>query len=278
MSHPEFDPIAFQQFEHAAWERKAQGYHTFYAAISCYVVNRLLDAAQIGPSTRVLDVGSGPGYVAARAAERGAYPVGLDSSQSMVALARRLYPGLRFEVGDAQDLPFPPASFDSVVGNFVLHHLPQQARALAGFARVLAPGGLVALTVWDEPARCRLLGVFFDSVQQAGATPPSSLPTGPPMAASDVAYTDLLRGEGFDAPRVEAIAYTHRFSSPDALWDGMLGASVRTAALILEQPPEVRKRIRAAFDRLAAAYMMAEGLELPVSVKLMTGQVPLHAR
>lgn len=214
------DSVAFQRFEQAGWERKARGYHVFYAPIAGYVVDPLLDAARVGAGVRTLDIGSGPGYVAARAAERGAQVVGLDFSQAMVHLARELHPGLRFEVGDAQNAPFPPCSFDAVVGNFVLHHLPEQAHALTGFARLLVPGGRVALTVWDEPAKCRLVGIFVDSVQQAGIPVPSSLPAGPPMATSDAAYANLLRGAGFATPHVKTITYTCQIATPagTAFW------------------------------------------------------------
>jgi ubiquinone/menaquinone biosynthesis C-methylase UbiE len=109
-----FDPVAFHRFELAGWERKAHGYHITYAPIAGYVVDPLLDAARVGPASRTLDIGSGPGYVAARAAERGARVVGVDFSETMVRLARQLHPDLRFAVGDAQSVPFPASSFDAV--------------------------------------------------------------------------------------------------------------------------------------------------------------------
>lgn len=269
-----FDPGAFRRFEHLGWERKAGTYHAFYAPISGYVIEALLDATGIGPGLRVLDVGSGPGYVTARAAERGAQVIGVDLAEAMVRLAHHLHPGLSFEVGDAQVLAFPTGSFEAVVGNFVLHHLPHQLQALEGFVRVLVPGGRVAMTVWDEPTRCRFLGLFTDSVQLAGASPPPDLPAGPPMAASDGAYEDLLTTAGFQAPRIQTIAYHQHFTNADELWDGLLAASVRTAALITGQTRQVQARIRAQFDGLIADYATGDGLEVPISVKLLSASRP----
>jgi hypothetical protein len=94
------------------------------------------------------------------------------------------------------------------------------------------------------------------------------------MATSDVAYLDLLREADFATPHVTTIAYTCRFDTLDMLWEGFLAASVRIAALITEQPWGVQKRIRQAFDRLVASYGTSRGLEMPVSVKLVSGGVP----
>ena len=102
------DPDAFSQFEHAGWQRKARGYHEMYSPLSGHVVDRLLDVVDAREGKRLLDIGSGPGYVAAAARYRGCEATGIDFAPAMVDLARGLHPGCRFEVGDAQDLPFPP--------------------------------------------------------------------------------------------------------------------------------------------------------------------------
>jgi hypothetical protein len=128
----------------------------------------------------------------------------------------------------------------------------------------------LAMTVWDEPTRCRFLGLFTDSVRLADASPPPDLPAGPPMAVSDGAYEDLLTTAGFQAPRIQTIAYHHHFTNADELWDGLLAASVRTAALITGQTRPVQERIRAMFDGLIADYATREGIEIPVSVKLLS--------
>jgi hypothetical protein len=59
---------AFARFEAAGWEAKASGYHGFFEPITTRAVAALLDAAAVAASTRALDLASGPGYVAARAA------------------------------------------------------------------------------------------------------------------------------------------------------------------------------------------------------------------
>jgi ubiquinone/menaquinone biosynthesis C-methylase UbiE len=186
MSEARIDPDAFNAFEAAGWHAKAAGYDDFFGEITGRVVEPLLDAAAVGPGDRVLDVATGPGYAAAVAAERGARVVGVDVAEGMLELARRLHPGLDFRPGSAEELPFPDWSFDAVVGNFVMLHLGRPEQAAAEFARVLVPGGRVALTVWDVPSAARFLGVFLDAVAEAGASPPDEIPVGPPCCISSV--------------------------------------------------------------------------------------------
>ena len=70
---------------------------------------------------------------------------------------------------------------------------------------------------------------------------------------------------GFDDVAVETVEFGLRFGSPDVLWAGLLGGTVRASALVSSQPVEMQEQIRAAFDRIVGG---AE--ELPVSVKLAT--------
>jgi SAM-dependent methyltransferase len=173
-------------------------------------------------------------------------------------------------------LPFEDGSFDAVVGNFMILHLGRPEQAIAEFVRVLRPGGRLALTAWDLPDRARFLGVFLDSVAEAGATPPEDLPTGPDFFrfAVDDEFDAVLSDHGLENRTVTTIAFTHRIATAEDLWDGLLGGTVRTSALILRQPEEIQLRIRESFDRLVDAYQRDDALELPVSAKLASGRKP----
>jgi len=276
---PPVDRDAFDAFEAAAWEETALAYERFFSAIAGRVVEPLLAAASVGAGTRVLDVATGPGWVAAQAAERGASVVGVDVAQAMIARARSVHPDLDFRRADAHELPFPDASFDAVVGNFAIMHLSRPDRAIAQCARVLRPGGRLALTAWADPSEHRLAGVFLDAMAQARARPPSDLPQGPDFFRFSDAeeFAAALRQQGLASPAVTAITFVHRFASADELWNGMLSATVRMSAPILRQPEGVRQRIRSAFDRLTVDYRRGEVLELPIAVKLATARKP-HPR
>jgi SAM-dependent methyltransferase len=257
---------AFNAFEAAGWERQVQGYEEFFVPITGRLADPLLDAARVGPGTVTLDVASGPGHIAAAAARRGASVTGVDVAEGMLARAREAHPEVRFLHGDAEALPFDDASFDAVVAGFVLLHLGRPERAAAEFARVLRPGGRVALAMWDFPDRARFIGVLLEATAEVGAAPPPGMPAGPPIFrfADEAELAGLLGA--FDDVAIETVRFPLRFGSSDVLWRGLLGGTVRLSALVLRQPPDVQEQIRAAFDRIVGG---AE--ELPVSVKLARG-------
>lgn len=117
----------------------------------------LLDrfAERVRGAGLVADLGCGPGHVAQYLAGRGVEIVGIDLSPRMVAQARALHPGLRFELGDLT-APTPPASrWAGALAYYSLIHLPPETipAALRSIARALRPGAplLVAFHVGDAP-------------------------------------------------------------------------------------------------------------------------------
>jgi len=274
MSSPSsvIDPDAFNAFEAAGWEERATTYHRTFLPLTRRVIEPLLDAASVGPGMRVLDVGSGPGYVAAAAAARDATAVGMDIAPAMVALARTLHPEVEFVQGDAERLQFADDSFDAVVGNFAIPHLGRPEHAAAEFARVLSPRGRVALSTWDVPSASRLPGAFYDAIQEVGAPPPSDLPTGPPFYAfaDEPAFTGLLRDAGLVDLTVSTVAFSYHFVGD--LFDCLVDGTVRARSLVFGQPEATQARIRSALDRLMAEYAVDGGFDLPISVKVASGR------
>jgi SAM-dependent methyltransferase len=95
----------------------------------------------------VADVGCGPGRITAHLRGLGLDVFGIDLSLGMVEIARREYPGLRFEVGSMTDLGLPDASVAGLIAWYSLIHVPdaEVAGVLAGFRRVLRPQGRLLL-------------------------------------------------------------------------------------------------------------------------------------
>ena len=270
----DYDPAAFDAFEQAGWTTKAAAaYDALAGQVTSQVAEPLLDAVGAGPGTRLLDVATGPGYVAGRAAARRADAVGLDFSERMLAYARSRSAGVEFVHGDATALPFEDASFDAVVAAFVLLHLGTPERAVAEAARVLRPGGRAAFSVWDEPSRGRWLGVFFEAVMAAEAHPPDEVPAGPNFFrfADEAEFTSLLTGAGLTDVKVHRMEFDLHLDDSDELWTGLLEGSVRVRPLILGQAEELQVRIRERFDELLEAYRTPDGFEVPVSVNLAAG-------
>jgi SAM-dependent methyltransferase len=142
------------QYDRAAAERLVAIYLTPDVAATR---ERVLEALAPQPGERLVDVGVGPGFLAAAAAERVAasgYVCGVDISEPLLAYARErtTLPWLEFRHGDATALPFDDAQFDAAVSMQVLEYVPDVDAALAEIARVLRPGGraLVVDTDWDS--------------------------------------------------------------------------------------------------------------------------------
>lgn len=93
----------------------------------------------------VLDVPVGTGRMARRLAARGIEVTGLDASEDMLTVARNAHVAQAYQVGRAEDLPFPDRSFDAVVSVRLFGHLPAGAKAevLQEFGRVARRGAIV---------------------------------------------------------------------------------------------------------------------------------------
>lgn len=112
---------------------------------------RIVDVAAVRAGERVLDVACGTGVAARAALERvgraGAV-VGLDVNEQMLEVAQRGGGSIEWRAGRAEDLPFADATFDAVLCLFGLMFFEDRARALQEMARVVRPGGRVAVAVW----------------------------------------------------------------------------------------------------------------------------------
>jgi SAM-dependent methyltransferase len=264
----------FKRFEAEGWSRRAETFDLVVGRVTARVIEPLLDSAHVGAGSRVLDLACGPGHIAAAAAARGAEVVGVDISERMVELARERHPAIGFEVGDAERLPFPSASFDAVLAGFVFNHLPSPEAAMAEIARVLAPGGRVALTVWDEPERARIVGLLADAIREAGIDVDAQVASGPSpyRLADDAEMLKLLTGAGLAGAGVSTYAFDHPAEDADELWEGLLGGSIRTTASVERAAPEARERAREAFGRLLERHRVGDGFAVPAVVKLGSAQ------
>jgi SAM-dependent methyltransferase len=259
MGHaPPIDADAFNAFEAAGWEGRVDAYDRFFTAITARLFDPLLDAVGVAPGTRLLDVATGPGHLPARAAERGAVPIGVDVADAMVRRAYELYPALEFHRADAEALPFADGVFDAVTGNFLLPHLARPERAVAELVRVLAPGGRLALATWDVPASARLFGLFLEAVGEA----------------DDAAFTELLAAAGLGEVGVSRIGFEHETETFDEYWSALQEGTVRMSSLLHGQTDETRNQIRGALERRLGEHRTATGFALPVSVKLAAGRKP----
>jgi SAM-dependent methyltransferase len=132
--------------------------------------------ARLRPQGKLLDVGCGPGYLAARIAA--SFPavgvLGLDIDSRNFPFIRRnwgaKFVNLAFLQADAQRLPFGDASLDVIVSSLSMHHWPDVPAALAEFHRTLRPGG--ELLIWDVRRNAPRFFYYGLVLMQVCLTPP----------------------------------------------------------------------------------------------------------
>jgi ubiquinone/menaquinone biosynthesis C-methylase UbiE len=155
----------------ASFEVAAQAYGAFMGRYSRPLAVLFLQLLQLPQEARVLDVGCGTGALTQRLVERvgTANVVACDPSESFVDAMRHDFPDLRVEHAGAEELPFQDAHFDATLAQLVVHFMTDPARGLSEMARVTAPGGVVAASVWDHSANAGPLSLYWSAVRDVHA-------------------------------------------------------------------------------------------------------------
>ncbi len=201
-----------------------------------------------------LDVGCGTGALTRTILEQAAPSsvVSVDASPGYVEYAKA-HTGdsrARFEVGDAQSLPFDSASADAVVSGLVLNFVPQPRQAVAEMARVARPGSIVAAYVWDYAGKMELMRYFWDA---AVALNPAAadLDEGRRFPiCQQRSFAELFEGAGLRDVEVRPIDVPTEFRNFDDYWSPFLGgqgpAPGYAVSLSETRRAELRERIRSA--------------------------------
>jgi SAM-dependent methyltransferase len=180
----------------------------------------IFDKVAVGPGECVLEVGCGPGHLWRGSTDRlpsDSFVVASDYSQGMAAEAARAIADARFAFAstDAQALPFADETFDAVVGNHMLYHVPDLDTALEEFGRVLRPNGRL-LAATNGPQHFKevrdILDIHWRYVDQFG------LENGPERIARHFDNVTVERyPDTLHVPAAEpVIAYVKSMSS---FWD-----------------------------------------------------------
>jgi ubiquinone/menaquinone biosynthesis C-methylase UbiE len=173
---PAPDYAAVKTRQQAAW---ASGNYAVIGVTLQLVGELLAEACDLHWDEKVLDVAAGNGNATLAAARRGCKVVSTDYVPALLegGAQRAKAEGLevQFQEADAEDLPFPDASFDAVISTFGVMFTPNQAKAASEMARVCRPGGRIGMANWTPEG---FIGQVFKTLGRhmpppAGVQPPS---------------------------------------------------------------------------------------------------------
>jgi SAM-dependent methyltransferase len=246
------------------------------------ITERMLAVTDPRPGERVLELACGPGGAGLAAADR-VGPTGevvvSDVAAEMVAIAteRAAARGLSQVHGrviDLEEIAEPDDSYDVVLCRDGLMFASDHARALAGIARVLRPGGRVAVAAWGPREANPWLGLALDGVTDVTGllVPPPGVPGPFALSAADH-LRGLLAGAGLADVAVDEVAVVMSMPSFEAWWTRTQAVAGPLAQLLAGLPAETRQavddRVRAATEPYAAAdgSLVLPGLNLVASAR-----------
>lgn len=249
------------------WNRGAETYTDAFAGTVDKGVTPTLDRAGVVRGTRVLDVATGPGILAAAAAKRGATATGVDFAEDMIAVARRTHPGIAFEVADASDLPFGDASFDAVVMGFALFLVAEPDAVLREAQRLLVRGGRACFSLWDWPVPG--FDLFYNAM--AKYVPQESVVGEPPLfGVSDrEVLAAKMESAGFVSVTVDPLPIVWQLADPGHLFDAL--ATLRDFSALSDKKLQ---EFRAEVAEGVRAYERDGCYCVPFQAMLLSGAKP----
>jgi SAM-dependent methyltransferase len=204
------DTGEFKRRKQQAW---SAGDYAIIGSRLVIVSELLCEAVDLRANHRVLDVATGDGNTALAAARRGCDVIGIDFAPALLARARERATAehleVRFQEGDAEELPFPAESFDVVLTTFGSEFASDQHKAAEELLRVCRTGGRIGLVNWASTGANVVEGRIIRRY----------LPASPDAAPNLWATPEGLRalfGEKVAALEIEPRSVLYRFRSTEA--------------------------------------------------------------
>lgn len=258
-----------------SFDRVAAVYDSFMGRWTHLFAPALLDAADLAPGQRVLDLATGTGecalLAAARVGPRGRV-VGADISLPMLRAARGKVGArpIRLMAADAQALACRGESFDRVVAQLGLMFFPDPLAGAREARRVLRPGGRFAALVWSAAERVPWFNVLARELVEHLPGRRDELFVGSRLGAVET-LERVFTAAGLRDVRVARQTQPMEFASFEAYWSYVEDGAIRIGTMLRELPgataAAVRDRVRAAL----AAFAVGERLVMPTEVLVATG-------
>ncbi len=248
------------------WGAGGKGYDNVSFAIS----DALAHAAQrlnAKPGQSILDVATGTGWSARNVARTEARVTAVDIAPELLAAAKELSRDrpIEFQLADAECLPFPDRSFDSVISTFGVMFAVDQARAARELARVCRPGGRLVLATWVPNGA---VAEFFGVLAKYSDAPP---PASSPMAWGEPEYVTSLLGDDFTLNFERGVSHAYH-DDEDDIWNWYASGFGPVRTLVDGLGPEQRAALKRDVDRYHSHYKTAAGLNVARDYLVIVGR------
>jgi SAM-dependent methyltransferase len=257
----------------------AKAYEQFMGRWSRLMAARLIEFAGIVDEGQLLDIGSGTGSLSFEVVQRKkkVHVVGIDPSKEFVEYSNGTNPELeriKFEIGDAQRLPFTDGTFDSSLSLLVVNFIPDPVLALQEACRVTKPGGVIAAAVWDYGGEMRMLRSFWDAAtnidEQAGKLDEARMPLCRPGELSD-----LWSKAGLTIVLEQPLDIQMRFLSFEDYWHPFLLKQGPAGAYVSSLDTDTLERLRTELARRLSESKGDAPFTLPARAWAVRGNVPV---
>lgn len=223
----------------------AEAYGSFMGRFSEPLADAFVDLVQARDGMRALDVGCGPGALAARLVERlgpGAVAA-VDPSLPFVSATQTRLPGVDVRQSTAERLPFADGQFDLCLAQLVVHFMTEPVAGIAQMARVTKAGGTVGASVWDHAGERGPLSHFWRAVRRLD---PTARDESGLAGAREGHLVELFAEAGLRGARESALTVTTTFTTFDEWWApytfGVGPAGAYVARLTTAEREELREQ------------------------------------
>ncbi len=261
--------------EHRAFEDGAGQYNANMAERGRAARSKLLDLAELGDGLSLLDVCTGPGWLAIDGAARrsGGRTVGVDLSSAMITQARANTEAagradVEFAVMNAEALQLDDSSFDRITCGLGLMHAPNPRAALTEMGRVARPGARLAVSVWAS-AQETIFGPMAAALREVAGDRLILDYDYVTRLGEDGVLQSLLVDTGWQHPQL------HRFESgaviphADYVWAAFANGTT-FGTLVADLPPQDQDHVRQNFTQRCEAFRHDDGLHIPALQLLAT--------
>ena len=239
--------------QHRTW---SSGDYANIARLTVPIAHTLVEAVDPAPGSRVLDVATGTGHAALVAARRFCQVTGIDYVPALVERARaRAYTErleADFEVGDAEALPFPDASYDAVLSAIGVMFVADHQRGAEEMVRVCRPGGRIGVACWTPEG---FVGRMLRVVSAYAPPPPGAQP---PTRWGSAGVVAAMLGNRVEDVEETVVTVRERFLDAQHFADLFLTDYGPTHQVALRLDPENREAFRQDLVDLAESSNLAD--------------------